>query len=144
MTMPDLILNESHTPTFDEICGYINHPGRGLWDVINTHLQQQYRATPTIAYSGCSGKQGWNVKYQKSGKSLCTLYPEKEGFVALIVINLDRVPLIDGLQEEFEPEILVILRTAKPFNKTLWLMIPVYRAAILDGVIQLIALKMEK
>ncbi|WP_132015021.1 DUF3788 family protein [Hydrogenispora ethanolica] len=26
----------------------------------------------------------WNVKYQKSGKSLCTLYPTWAGFVTLI------------------------------------------------------------
>ena len=31
--------------------------------------------------------KGWNVKYKKSGKSLCTLYPKQGYFVALINIG---------------------------------------------------------
>jgi hypothetical protein len=144
MAGPDLILDGRHAPSFEEINDYIDRPGRVLWREIGTHLRQHYRASPRITYSGCSGKPGWNVKYQQSGKSLCTLYPEKDGFVALVVITLDRVPLIEGIQDELEPEVFDIMRAARPFNKTLWLMIPVYRAAILNSVKQLIALKMEK
>ena len=31
-----------------------------------------------------SAWKGWNIKYQKSGKSLCTLYP-KQGYLQLLV-----------------------------------------------------------
>lgn len=30
--------------------------------------------------------KGWNVKYKKSGKSLCTLYPKQGFFLSLITI----------------------------------------------------------
>ena len=30
---------------------------------------------------------GWNVKYKKSGKSLCTLYPKHGYFLSLITIS---------------------------------------------------------
>jgi hypothetical protein len=76
MVEKDIILDGSHMPAYDEIVDYINLPAQELWRQINHFIQQRYSATPKIMYSKCSGKPGWNVKYQKSGKSLCTLYPE--------------------------------------------------------------------
>lgn len=114
---------------------------QALWQDINSFIQEKYKASPKIAYSKCSAKPGWNVKYQKSGKSLCTLYPEEEGFVALVVILLDLVPIIETMSREFETEILNTLKTAKPFNGTLWLMIPVNKEAVLNNVKQLLLLK---
>jgi hypothetical protein len=80
----DLILDGSHMPDYDEIAGYINPPAQELWKQVNSFIQERYKASPKTMYSKCSGKPGWNVKYQKSGKSVCTLYPEKDGFVALV------------------------------------------------------------
>jgi hypothetical protein len=28
--------------------------------------------------------RGWNIKYQKSGKSICTIYPQQGYFLALV------------------------------------------------------------
>ncbi|KAB2952754.1 DUF3788 family protein [Heliorestis acidaminivorans] len=36
-------------------------------------MEEAYQAKPHITYSKCSAQPGWNVKYKKSGKSLCTL-----------------------------------------------------------------------
>lgn len=38
-------------------------------------------------YSTCSFQPGWNVKYKKGGKSLCTLYPMDGYFIALVVVG---------------------------------------------------------
>lgn len=143
MTATDLILNSSREPGLEEIRSYIDEPGWKLWDKMNGFIRESYGAKPKITYSNCSGKPGWNVKYQKSGKSLCTLYPEKKGFTALIVVALNLVPLIEGNQHEFGEAIQELVRLAKPFNGTLWLMIPVHRPEVLDGVKELIILKAE-
>jgi hypothetical protein len=43
---------------------------------------------PKLSYSGCSmdggAWKGWNVKYKKSGKVLCSLYPKQGYFLALV------------------------------------------------------------
>lgn len=137
----DLILDADQTPTYDEIVHYADGAARVLWQNINSYIQQMYKASPKITYSKCSGKPGWNVKYQKSGKSICTLYPEKKGFVVLVVVTLDLVPIIEVMSEKFETAILEIMRTAKPFNGTLWLMIPVADKAMLESVKQILSLK---
>ena len=141
MTEHDLILDKTHALTAEEISDYINEPGRKLWNELISFLQDRFRVNPKITYSVCSGKPGWNVKYQKSGKSLCTLYPEKDGFVALVVVKLDLLPVIEGLQAQLDAEIIDIVRQATPFNGTLWLMVPVCRETTLTGVKELLLLK---
>ncbi len=143
MVEKDIIHDGSHMPAYDEIVEYINLPARELWRQINHFIQQRYKASPKIMHSICSAKPGWNVKYQKSGKSLCTLYPEKDCFVSLIVITLDLLPVIEALSEEFTAEVLQKIRTAKPFNGTLWLMLQVKSDLQLNDVKQLLLLKHE-
>ncbi|MEA4846375.1 MAG: DUF3788 domain-containing protein [Clostridiaceae bacterium] len=143
MVEEDMILNGSYMPVYDEIVEYINLPVRELWKQINDFIRQRYKSLPRIMYSICSGKPGWNVKYQKSGKSICTLYPEKDSFVVLIVIMLDLLPLIEAMSEELTEETLQTIRTARPFNGTKWLMLQVKNDLQLDDVKQLIILKQD-
>ena len=141
MVERDLILDASHVPLDHEIFDYMNKPARDLWQDVNSYIQQEYKVSPKIKYSKCSAKPGWNVKYQKSGKSLCTLYPEQDGFVVLVVIILGLVPVIEARSGEFDPAILAIIKSAKPFNGTLWLMFQVKSDVILNNVKQLLSLK---
>ncbi|NLI14232.1 MAG: DUF3788 domain-containing protein [Peptococcaceae bacterium] len=141
MAVRDLILDANYTPTYDEIFDYINEPARTLWRDFNSFVQQKYKVSPKITYSKCSGKPGWNLKYQKSGKSLCTLYPERECFIALIVVTLDLVPVIEASSKDFEPYTLGLLRSARPFNGTLWLMVRIENKYILENVKHLLLLK---
>lgn len=75
-------------PSQQEIREYIGSP---LWDDLEDYLQRTYRQRPKLFYSCCGMQQGfwkgWNVKYQKGGKALCTLYPKQGYFVALIAVG---------------------------------------------------------
>ena len=65
--------------------------GNNLWADLENHLQQTYSVSPKMFYSGCSMDKGfwkgWNIKYKKSSKSLCTIYPKQGHFVVLINIS---------------------------------------------------------
>ena len=79
------LFDKEHEPSEAEIKDFVDTP---LFDDLDGHLRQTYNVKPKLAYSGCNmdGGQwkGWNVKYQKSGKSLCTLYP-KQGYLHLLI-----------------------------------------------------------
>lgn len=143
MVEQDIIMDANHMPAWEEIEEYINLPVRELWKQFNNFVQERYKASPKIMYSVCSGKPGWNVKYQKSGKSLCTLYPEKDGFTALIVVTLDLMPLIEALYDELTGEVVNIVKSARSFNGTKWLMLKVGDEQALRDVKQLLLLKHE-
>lgn len=141
MVKKDLIINMDYEPTYDEITNYINGSGKTLWQNINAFIQEKFKSSPKTAYSKCSGKPGWNVKYQKSGKSICTLYPEKDGFVALVVITSDLAAIVESMNSEFSLRILELVKSTRLFNGTLWLMIQVDSEEILKDVKKLILLK---
>ena len=137
----DIIQNSHYTPTYAEISNTIAGAGRICWDDLNGYLQKEYKSTPKMAFSKCSLKPGWNVKYRKSGKSLCTLYPEKDGFTALVVIPAALGPVVTGTLAGFTTEVVEMVNTVKPLNGTLWLMLPVHDDKMLDDVKQLLSLK---
>lgn len=125
-------------PTEAEIAEFIASP---LWNNLNDFLQESYEVKPIYSYSTCSGQPGWNVKYQKAGRSLCTLYPMPGFFIVLVVI---------GAKEEMEAEPILLTcdeciqnmyHRAVPLMGGRWLMIHVISEKILDDVKQLIQLR---
>ena len=81
------LFNKENQPSSEQIEKYVATP---LWGDLANYLQQTYNVNPKIEYSGCNmdggSWKGWNVKYKKSGKSLCTLYPKQGYFLSLITI----------------------------------------------------------
>ncbi len=125
-------------PTGEMMRDYIGNP---LWDTFHTRLQEQYQVQPSASYSKCAGQPGWNVKYQKGGKSLCTLYPMEGYFIALVVM---------GAKEEAEAALLMPHATQyvrelyerTPFScGGRWLMLHVTDEAVLEDVLRLIAIR---
>ncbi|MEM1483743.1 DUF3788 domain-containing protein [Oscillospiraceae bacterium PP1C4] len=136
-----ILYDQSNPPKLDNISEYVNNE---LWQDLNSFLQSIYCIEPKLSYSQCSMQRGWNVKYQKSGKSLCTLYPMEDYFIALVVI---------GNKEMHEAELLIPLcskYTQVLYQKTdysaggRWLMLNVTDRSILDDVINLIQIRVPK
>lgn len=123
------ISKQVHSPLFDSLCSY---------------LEETYQVKPVVEFSKCTMQYGWNVKYKKGGRSLCTLYPQEGSFLALVVI---------GTREIAEAEILLPFLTEyvqQAFAETKtgiqqkWLMIEVKNTEVLEDVKQLVALRRPK
>lgn len=128
-------------PGFEEIGAVLQNP---LWDGLNAHLEETYGVTPNVEYSVCSGAPGWNVKYKKSGRSLCVLYPNLEWFTCLVCI---------GPKEQMEAELLLhtctqytreLYESSGGVNGTRWMMLAVTSPEILEDVKDLISLRVKK
>ncbi|HBC91758.1 MAG TPA: hypothetical protein DCZ10_02335 [Pelotomaculum sp.] len=81
---------------------------------------------------------------KKGGKALCTLYPEKDCFVTLIVLGQGDRTLFDQSREDYCTYITGLYDQAKLFNGTKWLMIGVTDERILEDVKKLITMKVKK
>ena len=77
--------NKQTQPTESELKNFI---GINQFTDLHNHLRERYKINPQIAYSNCAMDnniwRGWNIKYQKSGKSLCTIYPQQGYFLASV------------------------------------------------------------
>lgn len=140
----NLLYGSDREPEHENIRSYVGK-AVPLWDELQAYLGEAYRIPSKMSYSKCSGQPGWNVKYQKSGKSLCTLYPMEDFFIALVVI---------GTKEEAETEAAMALGEFTPYLRELygrtafscggrWLMIRVEDRAVLEDVKKLVAIRVK-
>lgn len=90
-------------PSFEAMADYIGGEGRQLWDSLFGYMNTAYNTKPKMTYSVCSGKPGWNVKFQKSGQSFGTLYPEEGFFSVFMVISYKHETEMEMLRNELSP-----------------------------------------
>ena len=128
---------QNSQPDLTAIAEYINSP---LWTELLGFVEDTFGTSPKIEYSKCSGAPGWNVKFKKGGRALCTLYPEKDVFTCLVCV---------GSREAAEAELVLsshealkmLYENTKPFNGAKWLMIAVTDGGVLDVVKKLITIR---
>jgi hypothetical protein len=134
------LYDESNPPTLESVKDFVNN---GLWQEINSFLQDTYHVQPKLTYSKCSMQRGWNVKYQKSGRSLCTLYPMQDYFIALVVIGNKEMPEADLCMPSCSKYIQELYKKTTFSAGGRWLMIDVTGKEILDDVINLIKIRVS-
>lgn len=131
-------LDKEKTPTLEMITASVNMP---LWKEIIRHMQSIYETRPLIEYSGCGMMPGWNVKFKKAGKALCTLYPDKYAFSALVVIGQKEKVEIELALPTFTAYTQELYKTTKEGMGQRWLMFEVGDEAVLEDVKQCIAIR---
>ncbi len=124
-------------PDLNAVAEYINSP---LWTELLGFMEETYGVTPKIEYSKCSGAPGWNVKFKKGGRALCTLYPEKDVFTCLICIGSREVGEAELVLSSHEA-LRVLYENTKPFNGARWLMIAVTDGDVVNVVKKLITIR---
>ena len=129
---------KSIQPTLQEISDFIASP---LWNGLCTWAEESYQIEPKVEHSTCSGAPGWNVKYRKSSRSLCTLYPDEGQFTALITVGAKEAPEAELLLPTCSDYIRELFARTQTFNGARWLMIRVTDAAVLEDVKKLIRLR---
>ncbi len=92
------LYRKEQEPSEHQIKEFVDSP---LWDNLAHYLQQSYNTMPKLCYSDCSmdsgSWKGWNIKYKKSGKALCSLYPKPGYFIALIAVGAKEIVEADSL-----------------------------------------------
>ena len=82
------VFNKENQPTEAEIKDFIGTEIFTHFTDLDNHLREDYKIKPKLAYSSCAMDnniwRGWNIKYQKSGKSLCAIYPQQGYFMVLV------------------------------------------------------------
>jgi hypothetical protein len=104
-------------PTMEQISEFIGGKARQLWDSLIDYMDKAYKAKPKMTYSVCSGKPGWNIKFQKSGQSFGTLYPEQDSFSVFLVIRYKLDPLMEAILPMLTDETAELYQKAGDYMK---------------------------
>ncbi len=120
---------QAATPLWQELCGY---------------LESAYAVTPRTEYSRCGSLPGWNVKYKKAGKALCTLYPgwpAPGSFTCMVVAREKDEQEVALALAGCTPAVQQLFETTAYFNGGKWLMIRVDSPDALRDVKVLLAVR---
>ncbi len=125
-------------PSMAEIRTYINSH---LFEDFCKHLETEYQCKPQFEYSKCSMQFGWNIKYKKGGRSLCTIYPSEGSFLVLVVISDRERAEAEWLLPFCTEYLQQLYFDTKTGMGQKWLMIDVKNSTVLEDVKRLIAIR---
>ncbi len=114
------IKNYNYCPDIDEISEYIRN---SLFDDFCAEIIKEYNAKYKVEFSKCSWEPGWNIKFKKYGKTLCTIYPRENYFTVLVVVGIKEKETVEELLLELSPGIQSIYNETKEGMGQRWLMI---------------------
>ena len=134
----NVLYSNEKSPSLEQVTEYINNP---LWIDFNNRIQSAYRIEPCVEHSCCSMQAGWNIKYKKGGKSLCTLYPMQGYFIALVVVGSHELTEAEFLMPQCSDYVQTVFKNTKTGNGQKWLMLDVRDRGIMDDVFSLINLR---
>lgn len=114
------IQNKSYSPSLEEIAEYIHTP---VFMEFCEEIKTKFNAKEHLEFSSCSWEYGWNIKYRKSGKSLCTIYPRESYFTVLVVVGKKQKEAVEELLPDCSDRIKEIYHQTQEGNGQRWLMI---------------------
>ena len=133
------IQDQAYCPTLEEMGAYIKN---SLFSRFCAELSERYQTEGQLEFSKCSWEHGWNVKFKKAGKSLCTIYPRENYFTVLVVIGKKEKDLVEAILPECEPEIQNVYHQTQEGNGQRWLMIDLEdEDSVYENVLKLIEIR---
>lgn len=132
------LLDPAREPSWNELRAQVASP---LWDALCAELSEAFGVRPLLQYSRCSLAPGWNVKYRKSGRALCTLYPRPGGFSCMVCVGSREAPAAETFLACSDGPARELYRNAAPLNGTRWLMLEIDGEPALRDALELIRLR---
>ncbi len=112
--------NKDICPTLEEIGEFIRNP---VFQEFCWAVKEKYRCSEKIEFSACSMESGWNVKFKKSGKALCTIYPRESYFTVMLVIGKKEKQLFESILPDCTPQLKEVYERTKEGDGQRWLMV---------------------
>jgi hypothetical protein len=131
--------DKTRTPNEEEIKRFLGTQASEAWSEIRQFIESRYDFTSETAFYGV--KHGWTVRYRKSGKTLCSLFPEKGQFSVLIVLGKKESEKALSIHDELTPQINNVLRSTEQLHDGRWLWIRVANTEDINGVKRLLLVK---
>lgn len=135
---------ESNMPSYDDIKKYLGEACLN-YENLCSYLEEKYSVKSKTEYSKCSAQPGWNIKYKKGGKSLCTLYPMEGYFIALVVVGSKEKEDVENEIETgtFTPYVAELYKKSSFSALGIWLMIEIRDSEVLNDIKTLIAIRLN-
>jgi hypothetical protein len=110
-----------------------------LWIELRNYVEGSYKIIPETVFYGM--KYGWTLRYRKSGKTLCSLFPERDAFTVLLVLGKKEVEKTQLILDKLNKAVKKIFKETKRLHDGKWLWISVQTASDIDTIKTLLSVK---
>lgn len=131
-----LFVEKDHPPSSQEMLRALG-PAGSLWEKLVQFITDNYQIPGEFSFGG--KKYGWNLWVRKSGKTLTSLYPHQDHFIAQVVLGKDQAE--QALQLDLGQNVRQVLEGAPQLHDGRWLFIPVHSEEDEQDVEQLLRIK---
>jgi hypothetical protein len=131
--------DKTHKPTEEEIIIFIGKSAKGAWFEIKRFLEERYDSVPETVFYGA--RYGWNVRYRKKNKTLCSFFPEKGGLTILIVLGKKEAEKALLMREELSTKINRLVENTKQLHDGRWIWIRLEKPGDTKDVMKLLQIK---
>jgi len=132
-------MDKAREPTEEEMMSFVGEKAKAAWTELRQFIEDNYDFMPETVFYGA--KYGWTVRYRRSGKTLCSLFPEKGGFSVLLVLGRKDSEKALSMRDELSTRMNTILRSTEQLHDGRWLWIRVLVMNDVDDVKKLLQTK---
>ena len=116
------MLDKAHRPTDAEILETIGQTA--AWLDLRQYIETRYSDwMPELKFF--AKQYGWTIRYRKSSKTLCSLFPEHGAFSVLIVLGKKEAEKALAMADEFGANARAVLEGTEQLHDGRWLWINV-------------------
>jgi len=133
------MMDKAREPTEEEMMSFAGERAKAAWTELIQFIEDNYDFVPETVFYGA--KYGWTVRYRRSGKTLCSLFPEKGGFTVLVVLGRKEADRALLMRDELSSEVNDLLGNTVQLHDGRWLWIRLLAMNDVDDVKKLLQMK---
>lgn len=126
-------------PTKEQLESILGNTAMSAWNELIEFIEVHYDFEPIWDEGGKYGI--WEVKYRRSGKTLCAFYAKDGQFVVLVVFGKAERENFELSQKDFSSEIIELYNNTHQYHDGKWLWIKVSDMSLTEDIKKLIVIK---
>ncbi len=125
-------------PSDNEILEFVGKAGHA-WKEIRAFLNDNYDFVPEKKNYG--KKWGWVIRFRKSNKTWCALYPEKDCFTIQIIFGKKEVEKFQTTRDDFSDFVVNRFDRTKQLHDGRWMFFNVKDITLVEDLKKLMKIK---
>ncbi len=126
-------------PTEEELNQLMEEDVFKTWCAINNFIKDNYDMDMLWDNGGKTGV--FELKYRKSGKTFCALYPREKGMIALIILGKNEREKFETSRKDFSEYINNFYDNTRQYHDGKWLYLDVINNTLIADIERLLFIK---
>jgi hypothetical protein len=109
------------------------------WEYILNYITTELNLKGDFKFYGIN--YGWALRFKKSGKSIISLYPDKDCFTIQVILNKTQIE--SALSENLNEKLVKTIRNTNEFNEGKWIFIRIDKESDMRDILVLVKIRIK-